>query len=180
MKKIFHKIKDKWYKYNLQPKVIIALIFSCISFSSIGMHYNNNDLLYYLYLISASLCFSVFMIILPVDKRIKDKIRIRLVLYPIMSIITLVELFVYSKIYFGDEIQLICHLLNVLLLIPVIIFFIDVLQCFFKFVSSIINLLVKETNSKFINILKNITSIIITVTAFFTAIINFAKLFSEL
>lgn len=180
MKKIFHKIKDKWYKYNLQPKVIIALIFSCISFSSIGMHYNNNDLLYYLYLISASLCFSVFMIILPVDKRIKDKIRIRLVLYPIMSIITLVELFVYSKIYFGDEIQLIFHLLNVLLLIPVIIFFIDVLQCFFKFVSYVVDYIFKENNSKFVNVIKKITSFIVTITTFLTSIISLAKVFSGL
>ena len=180
LKKVCNRIKYIYNKYKMRDKLVISLFLSAIIFSVIGTQYTNSNILYYVYLLPSAICLFLFLILLPVDKQIKNKIRIRLVIYPAMALITLLELVVYGKIYFGYEIPILLHIVSVLVLVPDIIFFIDVLECLFKFISSIINIIVKETNSKFINILKNITSIIITITTFCTAIISFAKLFSEL
>lgn len=179
-KKHLTSISVKLIQINFKVKLLISLFLSGIIFSVLGFYKNDNSLNNF-YLYATAFCFELWWSLLPIAEEKKDKIFKKTFIYFIMSIITAFTILFWIEIYFNDNHPIQDYIIATFALLAVIIFLLDVIETLFKAVILIINniwsKIFKQNSSPVIILIKNITAIIATLTAFITSLIGLIRIF---
>ena len=177
---IKHKVENKSFLY----KLILTFFICGVIFSMIGIKNGESDINLYMFCLFASSCsFSFVVILTPLNEKKQKQIFYKISIYAMMLIITAISLVFWVYVYLGGRGSVILYIFMFCLLLGSILFLINLIVDIFKFTKSIIDkFFSKIFNNKFSNTvlwIKNITSIIATITTFLATIISLLELLSK-
>lgn len=185
VQKMIQKIHQKLSAHNTRLKFIVTFFICGIIFSVIGIPLSNtNDELYDFCAFSATICIGLWFVFLPLDYNKKNKIVNTLLKYTFGFFFTIVALHFWILIYYGARFSFITYCFLGILLIISIYFLTHIFINLFNYIQNQIikklfeNFPAFKSSSSVSLIIQKITSLLVVITAFITAIINLIKLFS--
>lgn len=178
-KNFLYKCLDKIK--NNRVVIIISLFISVIIFSILGIWYTEEDkALYNLYLIMSELCFTGCVILFFRDADKIDKFTRSLFYFIIKLVISVFTISFWLLIFEGEKSDLYLYIPFAILIPIVLVFLLNGIKSIFRIGINIGNkfLKKKDIRGKEINF-KSITSALITITGFLTALLSLIKLFEQ-
>ena len=172
---------NKLKQNNFKIKFLITLFILVIILSVLGNIKKNNNENNQFYVSATTICFTMWWTLLPISENKKDRIFRKSIIYFIMSVITLYAIPFLLDTHFIATPTTWELVFATILLFLIIFFLIDVFETLFRVAVSALSKLwdkiLNPNSSPISTIIKNITAILVTITAFITSLIGLVKLF---